>query len=105
MFPGPVSYDQAMHRGMDTWEFTLRVMIGNVGDIGPQNLLDELLEPTGTTSMKAAVEQDNTLAGLVYDLSVTDCTGYRQYVPTPGSAPVMGADWTLRILADGGGGP
>jgi hypothetical protein len=105
VFPGPVTYDLAMHRGADNTEFTVRAMVGPYGDIAAQQLMDQLLEPSGATSMKAAIEQDNTLGGLVYDVSATDCTGLRMYQPTPASSPVMGADWTLRILADGGGGP
>lgn len=94
-----------MNRGGDTWEFTLRAMLGSVGDIAAQQTLDQLLEPTGATSMKAAIETNYTLGGLVFDITVPACTGYRQYMPTPSSAPVIGADWTLVIFADGGGGP
>jgi hypothetical protein len=105
VFPGLVTYDLAMHRGADYTEFTVRAMVGPYGDIAAQQLIDQLLEPSGTGSMKAAIEQDETLGGVVYDVSVTECTGLRMYQPTPGSAPVMGADWTLRVFADGGGGP
>ena len=105
VFPGPVTYDLAMHRGADNTEFTVRAMVGPYGDIAAQQLIDQLLEPSGVGSMKAAIEQDNTLGGIVFDVSATDCTGLRMYQPTPGSAPVMGADWTLRVFADGGGGP
>ena len=105
VFPGPVQYDLAMHRGADFSEFTVRAMVGPYGDIAAQQLMDQLLEPSGATSMKAAIEQDVTLGGVVYDVSATDCTGLRMYQPTPGSAAVMGADWTLRVFADGGGGP
>jgi hypothetical protein len=105
VFPGLVEYDLAMHRGGDNTEFIVRAMVGPYGDIAAQQLMDQLLEPSGTGSMKAAIEQDNTLGGLVYDVSATTCTGLRLYHPTPGSAPVMGADWTLKVFADGGGGP
>jgi len=110
-YPGPVKYDEAPDgtpanaRGGDAWQIMLRVMVGSVGDIAAQQLLDQMIEPTGQTSIKAAVERDYTLAGQVFDVTATDCSGYRQYTPTPGSAPVMGADWTITIFADGGGGP
>jgi hypothetical protein len=111
IFPGPIRYDQApggmgaMNRGGDTWELTLRAMVGPYGDIAGQQLMDQLLEPSGVTSMKEALEQSATLGGIVFNIDATDCTGLRMYQPTPGSAPVMGADWTLKVFADGGGGP
>jgi hypothetical protein len=59
LFPGPTKYDDldgqpVMHRGGDTWDFILRALIGDVGDIASQQQLDQLLEPSGVTSMKAA---------------------------------------------------
>lgn len=107
LFPASIDYDVAPggatmgSRGGDTWTFTLRVLIGEVTDIGSQQLLDQLLEPFGATSMKAAVESDYTLGGVVYDIHADTCSGYRQYQPTPGAAPVIGAEWTLQVFASG----
>jgi hypothetical protein len=107
LFPGEVDYDVAPGgatmnaRGGDTWNFVLRAWVGEVGDIGAQQYLDALLEPNGDTSIKDIVETDYTLGGLVYNVTALTCSGYRQYQPTAGSAPVMGAEWTLQIFASG----
>jgi hypothetical protein len=107
LFPSNIDYDIAPGgltmnaRGGDTWTITLRALIGEVSDIGSQQLLDQLLEPNGATSMKAAVESDYTLGGLVYNVTAKTCSGYRQYQPTPTSAPVIGAEWTLEVFASG----
>jgi hypothetical protein len=83
---------------METWEFTLQVFVSeNAGDIGSQQILDRYLSRTGPSSIKAALEDDLTLGGVISDLTVTQSSGYRQYM-TQGRANVLGAEWTINVI-------
>lgn len=98
--PGPIEYDQAFRRGLDRWTLTVRVFVGPSSDIGAQKRLDTMLAPAGTDSIKAALESDRTLGGMVDDLQVTRCEGYRVFV-REGAPSVLGAEWTVVVLAEG----
>ena len=106
--PGPVKYDRAMQRGLDELQFLVRVFVGFTSDIGTQKRLYRMLASTGDDSIKAAIESDTTLGGLVDDTWVRDCTGLKQFVREVtaggrGSAqgPLLGAEWTVQVLVTG----
>lgn len=97
--PGEIEYDRAMARGMDGTQMTVRVYVGNTTDIGSQKRLDRMLAPAGADSVKAAIEADRTLGGVVDDLRVTRCSGYRVYsrAGMP-NATVLGAEWDIEVI-------
>jgi hypothetical protein len=68
-----------MGRGLDKWTFTVQAFVALASDIGAQVKLDAFLAPSGSQSVKAAIEADGTLGGIVADTSVVSCTGYRVY--------------------------
>jgi hypothetical protein len=80
------------------------VLVADVADEGSQLLLDRFMEPSGGRSVKEAVERDRTLGGLVNDTWVEECSGAISFtfdlVSTGGSQrpPVLGAEWTVRII-------
>lgn len=94
--PAAIDYDKTMQRGSDQWTITIRVLVGNVSDIGAQKRLDTFLAPSGAGSIKAQVQSDRTLGGTVDTLRVTRCSGYRAY-DRPGGATLLGAEWTVEI--------
>lgn len=94
--PGETQYDQAFNRGHDLWTFTVQVLVGAAADQGAQATLDAYLAPSGSGSIKTAIESDQTLGGKVLNLQVTQCSGYRLYGDNP---PVLGAEWTVQIRA------
>lgn len=100
VLPGEIDYDKTFRRGMDGLEFTVRLMVGAASDIGAQKKLDAFLAPSGASSVKAALEADPTLGGDIEDLHVTKCTGYRLF-PRDGHGPALGAEWTVRVWAEG----
>lgn len=100
VYPDEITYDLAMQRGLDEWQFILEVFVGLISDKGAQIKLDEYLEPFGGRSIKQAVETDRTLGALVADASVTSASGYRQYL-TEGRGPVLGCAWTITVRAGG----
>lgn len=112
VFPGgpgdnAVEYDQTMGRGGDELMFTVQAFIGSPLDIGAQKRLDELLAPTGPSSVKAMLETLEggeltvTLGGVIEDLRVTSATGYR-HAELPGSSSrVLECSWFVQIYASG----
>lgn len=97
---GPIEYDQAMQRGLDLIPFTVQVFVPLTSDIGAQANLDAYIEPTGTRSVKAALESDVTLGGAADTMRVVACTGYQQFV-FEGRPPLLGAEWHVHIYATG----
>lgn len=100
VFPAEVEYDASMARGFDRWTLTVQAYVGSQTDKGAQLKLDTLLAPSGASSVKARVEADRTLGGVVDDCRVVGCSGYRVYVHPNGTA-VLGAEWTVELYASG----
>jgi len=72
VMPPTVTYDTAMGRGLDTYEFTVLVMVGRLSERTAQAALDGYANPTGAGSIKTAIEADRTLGGAASTLRVTD---------------------------------
>lgn len=98
IFPGPTEFEA--EAGLDKRGFIVRVIVGRDDDPDAQEQLDELLEATGEGSVRAALEVDDTLGGLVIDARVARCSGYRTFPPQ--DRPMLGADWTVEVLTEGG---
>ena len=109
VFPASTQYDLAMantfstmgttRAGTDKWVFTVRAYVAEMNDVGAQQLLDRFLEPSGGLSVKEAIEVDGSLGGLVDDASVVSMSGYTQYQIDGVTGPVLGAEWSVEVLA------
>jgi hypothetical protein len=77
IFPETVSFDTSFGRGLDEYTFTIQLIVSKVSDRNAQSNLDGYCNPDGATSVKAAVESDRTLGGLIQDLRVTEARDYR----------------------------
>lgn len=75
---------------------TVRVLTSRAEDQSGQELLDAYLATSGATSVKAAIESDPTLGGLVDDLAVQGWSGYRLYEIA--GTDYYGAELTVVIL-------
>jgi hypothetical protein len=95
-----IDYDKTFKRGLDALVFTVRAMVGTPTDIGAQKRLDRMIAPTGADSVKAAVEADGTLDGLIHALHVTECSGYKAFARDGGTV-ALGANWRVEVWADG----
>lgn len=107
LFPAPVDYDQAFARGMDQWTFTLQVYVAEMAGLsrGAQERLDDFISTDSTHSVKRALELTadggpQTLGGLIDDLRVVSCDGYRRYA-REGMGPLFGSEWTIDVRAEG----
>jgi hypothetical protein len=98
VLPDRVDYDGAMARGMDELRFKVHAIFPLTTDIGSQKKLDELLAPSGARSVKAAIEGDKTLGGVVDDLRVSEAQNYGVYELVGARGPVLGCEWTVEII-------
>ncbi len=94
-------YDTTFGRGGDGLSITIQGIAGSTAMQAAQETLDNWLDTTGSTSVKAGIETERpapvTLGGLVAACRVTSTTGARIF-KLPNGTDVWGAEWTLEIL-------
>ena len=91
-----IEYHRAMRDGVEFWTMRVEAYVGAVSDIGAQKNLDLLLESSGATSVKAAIESDLTLGGAAQKVRVERCAGYQEY-GRPDGTSALGSDWTVVV--------
>ena len=65
-----ITYNGAMRGGLVTHTFTVSVCVGRVAERTAQTALDGYLSYEGSASVRAALESDRTLGGVVQNLLV-----------------------------------
>ena len=63
-------YDLVFARGADTATVDVMVITGRMSERAAQDYLDNLLQPTGNSSVKTKIESDQTLDGAVTSVRV-----------------------------------
>ena len=71
-----VDYDTTFGRGLDMYSFTVTVIVSRADARNAQNLLDVYCAPTGSSSIKTAIELDRSLGSKANDLRVTGLSNY-----------------------------
>lgn len=79
-----------------TWYLTVEAFVVGGGDIAAQQWLDELLNTSGSHSVKAAVESDTTLGGVAETLIVRRSKSYQEYARQDGVL-CLGAAWDIEV--------
>jgi hypothetical protein len=72
VMPPTIKFDTTFGRGLDEYEFVIMVIVGRQSERAAQRLLDSLCAPTGSGSIKTAIESDKFLAGQCQNLRVTE---------------------------------
>lgn len=90
-----IDYHQAMGNHFSDVHMTVIAYVGTASDIGAQKKLDSLID---SNTIVDAIEADKTLGGACCDLSVETCHAYQEYARPDGST-VLGAEWTVLVLA------
>lgn len=93
-----IDYDVAMGRGCDEYEFTILVIVGRAADRVAQTSLDVYCDPSGMTSIKAAVEGDTTLGGKALDCRIKEMRS--QSSITVGDTTFLTAEFICTVLAN-----
>lgn len=74
--PQNIEYHKSFQNGLNTYNFIVSVFVGRVSERVAQNTLDAYCAPTGSSSIKNAIESDRTLQGRAFDLVVSDMRNY-----------------------------
>lgn len=98
VIPARITFDAAFKRGLDTFEFTVMVIVGRADERTAQNLLDGYCNSTGATSVKTAIESDRTLGGVVQDLRVTELRNIGPVVI--GENTYLTAEFIVSVIAN-----
>lgn len=96
--PPTIKYDQTFGRGLDEYSFQVIVLVTRADERIGQELIDTYCAPVGAGSVKAAIESDRTLGGLVADLRVTDMTGVSPTTLADGQV-YLSATWAVQVFA------
>jgi hypothetical protein len=76
IMPSSIEYDLSFQRGLDLHNFVVMIIVGRASERRAQQTLDLFCAGTGASSVKAAIESNRTLTGLVQDLRVTSMRNY-----------------------------
>jgi len=96
--PDTVDYHRSSQGGMVEWTFAVQAVVGTAGDRAAQETLDELIAPSGSRSVRAAIEADPTLGGVAQDTIVDRCAEYAEVALADGRV-LLSATWSVRVLS------
>ncbi len=92
IYPDEVAFDES--GGTDVRRFIVEAIADVPFEENAQRALDAYMG-NGDTSVKKAIEADRTLGGLLTDLQVVTCSGYRFF--TRAGVDYIGCQWTVEI--------
>jgi hypothetical protein len=96
--PSSAEYHQTYHNGLTRYSFTVTVVVGRASERTAQNTLDAYCSPTGSSSIRQAVELDKTLSGKAFDCIVTGMRNYGSI--SLGDNTYLAAEFDLVVQAD-----
>jgi hypothetical protein len=96
--PDGIEYHKSFHNGFNTYNFTITVIVAQADSRSAQIKLDEYCSPTGSSSIKSAIESDRKLDGKAFDLIVTDMRNYGS--TTIGEITYLAAEFTCAVQAN-----
>jgi hypothetical protein len=96
--PNSVDYHRAFNNALSTYNFTITLVVGRVSERTAQNNLDAYCSPTGSSSIRVAIESDKTLGGVVFDTIVTGMRNYGSV--TIGENTYLAAEFDIAVQAD-----
>jgi hypothetical protein len=96
--PSSVDYHRAFNNALSTYNFNVMVVVGRVSERTSQNSLDAYCSPTGSSSIRVAIEADRTLGGVVFDTIVTGMRNYGSV--TIGETNYLAAEFDIAVQAD-----
>ena len=97
IFPTSITFDRTFKRGLDEYAFTITLIAGRQDARNGQAVMDGYCAPTGTGSIKTAIESDKTLGGACQTLRVTELSAYGS--TSIGDTIYLTADFTVIVYA------
>lgn len=96
VMPDGIAYDTTCGRGADTYAFLITVLVSDADSGLAQDALDGYCNGTGATSIKTAIEGEQTLGGLV---SYARVVALRDYgTVKAGGVDYLGGVFMLEVL-------
>jgi hypothetical protein len=92
-----IDYHQAMKDGLTRYNFTVTVIVGRAAEREMQRKLDAYCQPSGSQSVKAAIESNRTLSGEVYDLVVVNASSIGSLIIN--DQTYLAAEFTVTVFA------
>lgn len=93
-------YDETLGRGWDRWRFRARLVVAPTTDHSAERKLDSFFASSGVSSIKAALEADQTLGGRASTVRVAR-VGPAPQVVTLGQQEYIGCDIEIEVMARG----
>lgn len=90
-------FDSVMARGADDFEYVVRVLVSNADPKLAQEQMSEYLAGSGAKSIKAAIEGDQTLAGVVDFARVREAA--EEGITHVGDVDYMAVDFVVEVTA------
>lgn len=93
---------ETLQRGTDRWEVSVWIVVARQADKQSEKKVEQFLNPTGSTSVRAAIYGDTTLGGTVNDIfELSADVDEFTFGPSENSAVFIGLEFTYLILAAG----
>lgn len=92
-----VQYHRAMQGGLSEWTFVVSCVTGRMGERSAQQQLDAWLTWSGDQSIRAAIEDDQTLGGSCSTLIVSDSVAVKPL--TLGDASYLTCEFSVTVHA------
>lgn len=93
--PESITYDLNGRNGLHQYTMTVTVIVARADARSAQAQLDAYVAPSGSASVKAAIEADRSLGGTVDTCRVTTVTNYA--VTDTLDVPYLGLDFTVEV--------
>jgi hypothetical protein len=97
IFPTSITFDRTFRRGLDEYAFTITLIAGRQDARNGQAVMDGFCAPTGSGSIKTAIESDKTLGGACQTLRVTELSAYGS--TSIGDTIYLTADFSVIVYA------
>lgn len=94
-----IEYDAAFNGALSRYSMVVTVIVGKVSERTAQDTLDGYCTPTGSSSVKAALESDCTLSGAAFDLQVQEMRNYQQLVLGDG-VTYLACEFVVQVIAE-----
>jgi hypothetical protein len=92
-----IDYHNAMKNGLTTYNFLVTVVVGRAAEREMQRKLDAYCQPTGAQSVKAAIESNRSLSGVIHDLIVVSANPTGNI--TINDQTYLAAEFTVTVFA------
>ena len=92
-----VLYHRTMFNWLNEIVFTVTVIVARPTERPAEASLDAYVSPTGASSIRAAIEGDRTLGGIVDDCQVEQASGISSL--SANDADYLSVDFTVRVYA------